>query len=72
MNEPLELLKKANQESNEQRIKLNTLTACFKNLAQGFHAVCKFNDKEHDTVGWLECSHPVCKSNNEVLVRLKL
>lgn len=77
MNEPLQLLKNANQEANKQRIKLSTLVKCYTNLAQGFHTVLRLHDnlkwkEEHNELNFKDCKALVCKSNYEVLTRLGL
>lgn len=68
-----ESLDRINAQSNQDRIKLETLRACFINTSQAFHSILYIHDrKRHDCDSFMECSQAECKSNTEVLIKLGL
>ena len=69
---PTEKLKQANQEANETRIKLNTLRACYVNLASTFHIIEKLNQPAEHDLDWTKCINKACQANYEVLIHLGL
>lgn len=74
MNDELQdSLNKIHQESNESRIKLMTLRACFINLARSHHELMCIWDKDHPkTSDWRTCNDFSCASNRDVLIKLEL
>jgi len=66
-------LDKANQESNELRIKLEQLRKGFIEIASAYHLLNHFdNAYRHDTENWLTCKSMTCIAHRDFLVKLEL
>lgn len=68
-----ESLNRINNESDSNRIRLETLRACFINVCAAFHdIVCVTHGVRARDSDWKTCSNAACKSNRAVLIKLGL